>query len=871
MNKLTKDNGITLIALIITIIVLLILAGVTLNAIIGDNGVVTNAQKAKIEAEEAELWEKVQMVLIEGMGQDLNKEEFVTRINEQFKNQNLEAKIGLRADGYAVTYGKYSRKVALLSDNLQLLGEIVAIEGSSEVWETDVKEDGTLILKKYNGDAKGKIQIPNIIDGKFVTEIGIGLFMNSSITSVNIPEGIEIIDKEAFANCSDLNCEIIFPSSLKEIGESAFYGCVGIKGNLNSIVSQGIKTGKNVFAKCEKMTGDIQVLIDTLPDNVTEITDEQFSGFSGVTGILTIPERITSIGANAFSKCSGIEEIKFESESKLQTIENYAFSQCSNVSNRLNLPDSVTTIGEYAFNECSSLTGVDLSTSLTNIGNGAFKLCTNLSGDLIFPASLNSTGEEAFRNCGKLNISFAKRTDIAIISSNCFTSCGNETKLVVPETSLKIEREAFRWSGITEIENSEDIKELGSQAFSGSKIGDVNLNGLTSIPSSAFSDCKNLKKLPEISNVEEINDSAFAEDINLKDNVIEYLQKSKVREVGSFAFKNCSKLSGSFTGKISNENSEGTEIILGSSVFVGTSVERETQVEISEDGYLVLNNGDTILPSEFSGTKRFIGKDNKEVKIIKIPDSIKSIGEGAFSGCESLEKIELPDSVEIIGDGAFSDCKALKEINIPKNNKLTKIPNNCFRDCSKLTQIELPENITELGNTSFMLTNLNNINLDNVKKIGYRCFRECKSLTNVKLGNELTYLDGACFEKSGINSIEIPNSVTNIGDYQFSGCENLTNIKISSEIQNVPIAFASGCVKLDTVEFVGNISKIGEGAFSGDTNLSKINLEWSGVTNIGPSAFKDCSKLKGEITLSKECVYDLDSSFSNCNLTIKRN
>ena len=45
---------------------------------------ITNAQKAKIEAEEAELWEKVQMVLVEGMGQDLDREKYVEEVNKKF-------------------------------------------------------------------------------------------------------------------------------------------------------------------------------------------------------------------------------------------------------------------------------------------------------------------------------------------------------------------------------------------------------------------------------------------------------------------------------------------------------------------------------------------------------------------------------------------------------------------------------------------------------------------------------------------------------------------------------------------------------------------------------------------------------------------
>ena len=516
-------------------------------------GIITNAQKAKIESEEAELWEKVQMVLIEGMGQDLDREKYVEEVNKKFESQGLKAKIGLRANGYAVTYGKYSRKVALLNDDLQILEEIVAIEGSSEVWAFEIKDDGTLILTEYNKDKVGEIQIPNIIDGKFVTEIG-KIFWTSNITSVNIPEGIEIIDERAFFECSELNCKIIFPSSLKEIGDKAFYGCLGIEGDLNSIVEQGIKTGKNAFAKCSKMKGDIDVLIDTLDNDATIIEENQFSGFSGVTGTLTIPARIKSIGANAFSKCSGLTAIEFENESELTEIGNYAFSQCSSVNNRLDLPDSVTTIGEYAFNECSNLAGVDLSRGLTSIGQYAFYDCGNLSGDLIFPNYLGSSGLNSFKYTGGLYIKFLEDRSIPFIFSKGSFSSSKVKSIDFPDADTSIESRCFEiCESLTTLNNSKSITVLEEFGFCRSGINSIDLYNIKYVGASALENCKRLESLPTIVGPENEGESTssfgsncFSGCSGLSGDVIQYLQESEIENVYDTAFSNCSGLIGEF-------------------------------------------------------------------------------------------------------------------------------------------------------------------------------------------------------------------------------------------------------------------------------------------------------------------------------------
>lgn len=85
-----NKRGITLIALIITIVVLLILAGVSMNAIVGDNGIIRNAQKSKVEAEKAQFIEEAQIVYVESGGIE-NKESssiVLERIKEVLDEKN---------------------------------------------------------------------------------------------------------------------------------------------------------------------------------------------------------------------------------------------------------------------------------------------------------------------------------------------------------------------------------------------------------------------------------------------------------------------------------------------------------------------------------------------------------------------------------------------------------------------------------------------------------------------------------------------------------------------------------------------------------------------------------------------------------------
>ena len=129
----------------------------------------------------------------------------------------------------------------------------------------------------------------------------------------------------------------------------------------NSITS----IGDDAFSKCSKLTSI------TIPNSVTSIGDEAFSKCSSLTSI-TIPNSVTSLGIYAFADCDSLTSITIPNS--VMSIKNGTFYNCSKLTS-ITIPDSVTRIGTWAFYDCKSLTSINISDSVINIDSGAFTGC----------------------------------------------------------------------------------------------------------------------------------------------------------------------------------------------------------------------------------------------------------------------------------------------------------------------------------------------------------------------------------------------------------------------------------------------------------------------------------------------------------------
>ena len=334
-RKENKQSGITLVALVVTIVVLLILAGISINLILQNNGIVSKAEEGR-----------------EKYGQ--------AKENEQTDMDSV----------------------------VEWIDKIGTVEPENiEDWEYTENEDGTLTITKYKGNDT-VVVIPNSIDGKRVIatqgsnwgslwddSICTGSSHNdptfwyttdqTTIEKVIISEGIEKIGGFSFTASIAMR-EVVFPTTIKAIEYHAFTGCSSLSSI--SIPNSITEIAYYAFGSCTSLT-EINI-----PNSITSIGSNAFSGCSNLKKV-TIPDSVTSIGRYAFSWCSNLTNIIIPEY--VTSIGYGAFSNCTNLA-EMRIPNSVTSIGDYAFEKCTSLNEITIPESVTSMGNYAFKSIKNI-------------------------------------------------------------------------------------------------------------------------------------------------------------------------------------------------------------------------------------------------------------------------------------------------------------------------------------------------------------------------------------------------------------------------------------------------------------------------------------------------------------
>ena len=373
-TKRQKERGITLIALVITIIVLLILAGVSISMLTGENGVLTKATQSQEETEIAQLKEQSELArqgVMSGdiaQGKTTNREDIINAIQKE---------VGGSVDGNLITTedGKY--EIMVKDDNTIEVVEkgqgYKDAEYSEPAPESDFRwttlEDGTVRIFEYLG-TEASLKIPDTIEGKTVTVI-----QNDNLTH----GGPETIEGGNIAQGKTIK-SLIIPDTVTRIAYRSFQN--------NNI--EDLKLSNNLLRIESEAFMDNQIKNIKIPDKVTFIGDRAFMNNQATK--IEIPKSVTDLEYGAFVQ-NNLDKIIYGRTSTGEEDKTVINSYAGRNAGDIIIPEGVREIAPFAFCDVG-LTSIEISEGVTKIGLMSFR-GDNLKR-LIISSKINSCNIGSF-------------------------------------------------------------------------------------------------------------------------------------------------------------------------------------------------------------------------------------------------------------------------------------------------------------------------------------------------------------------------------------------------------------------------------------------------------------------------------------------
>ena len=635
----------------------------------------------------------------------------------------------------------------------------------------------------------------------------------SGASRIEIPEGMTVIDSNAFKNNTKLK-EVILPSTLKSIGTSAFEGTSLSKIELPSSLTY---IGKNAFANIKTLTeviipksvesasyafyGDVNLKKVIFEDGIVTIPPRVLHN----TGIeeIVLPSSVKTIGSYAFSNSKSLEKINLLDG--VRQIEEGAFSGDSKLS-VVELPETLTEISSYVFSDTPSLTHINLPSGITNIRDGAFTNSGLIS--ITLPKELTGIGRSAFSGTHLSEIYFPKQLNY--LGINAFSYIDTLKKVTVT-SDINKSWDDWYWEGL----------------FDGSPLTTVVIEeGVTKIPAKMFYNQQGIVNINFPSTMKEIASYAFG-----KTSLKKVLLPSALENIGERAFGDIETLT---------SIDVGSNLVTGKNAFNGSknlvTINLKSGARKIVDGFLA-NTGIT----------EFV-----------VPEGVEEIGEDAFSSNEQLTKITLPSTLKTIGERAFSNT-SLKEIVFPASMKT--IPEGILEN-TQVEKIVLSEGVEEIGDYAFANNKLlkSVVFPSTLKKIGRGAFMN-SNLESVTLPSGLEEIAEKAFFNNKLSAVTLPTYLKTLGDYAFSN-NNLKEVTLPSRLEVLGTAFVDNS-ELSKITFSEGLKEI-TSAFSG-TSIKSVVLPKS-LEKIGDRAFYNLKSL-ADISIPENVTSIGNEAFYNTGLT----
>ncbi len=501
---------------------------------------------------------------------------------------------------------------------------------------------------------------------------------------------------------------------------------------------------------------------------------------------------VTAIGERAFEGESSITSVVIPDS--VTAIEMYAFSGCRNLTN-ITLGNKVESIGILAF-EQTNITSINIPASMKQIGSAAF---FGNSCKAVYITDLTAWCEIEFGS-NLLDSPYAGEFSNPLWQGKLYLNGELVTELVIPDGVTEIKPRSFcRYSDLVSVSIPDSVTKIGDYAFLGcSNLTSVEIpDSVTSIGKYAFSSCGGLTSIEIPDSVTTISNSAFRDCTALteiKYNAIECTDLTG----GSVSAKN---------GVFSGAGTDGT----GVEVTIGAKVKKIPAHLFS--------------PDFNTSTTNIVGVEFEDGSVCE------TIGKGAFESCDKLTSIALPNSLLTIGGGAFAGCSGLSgNLEIP--HLVTEIAYSAFAHCSGLTSVTIGENITAIGERAFYdCRDLTTIYVD-VTLEEWEEVEKDASWCDTSVQVVLKYSQGLQYQ---LNAAQDGYTVTGIGS-----CQD-TDMRISPTYQGLPVTAIASCAFMDcsnltSVVIPDSVITIGNDAFMQCGNLTSVTLG-NGVESIGYTAF----------------------------------
>ena len=599
---------------------MLILAGITLNTLWGEGGIINQAERTKIMNELATYKEQLDLFVKEKTIEDQTYEEesLTAGKTELFYSTKKDEGGNIKTVIPGIS-NEYFEKLEIIKGELLIntkdKREIeIAQSMGIEVNPYDITEDGELLSSNGNlllMDSNGTLTIPDR-----VTKIGEGAFANlKGLKTIIIPGTVEEIAANAFTYNKTLET-VIMKDGVKKIGANAFSNCTNLK---------------NV----------------EMPDSIYEIGKNAFSGDKSLIYI-KLSSGISVIEDGMFTSCSSLKEIQIpEGVAEIKTA---VFSSCSELS-KISLPKSLNSIHSSAFSNCKSLTEFDIDDENENFHLENGFLLNKDRTEMIYIL------ESAIKN-GTLTIP----NTITSVSYSLIGIYNDTLKIVQIPASMEKISDAF-FAANTKLEKIE--VNSNNLYFSSTEEALYDKNKTKLIYYYKQNENVILPNTIEKLGTYSLTKNYMLQELTLPDSVttIEYRSLPtglKVLNIG----EKVSSIDPVFTDSKTNLNIQVNIDVLNpyycaeNNMLFNKEKSKLIGTLSNEESYII---PDTVTEI---GAKAFFWCTN--LKSVTIPNTVTKINSEVFYDCNLITSIEIPSSVREISTSCFNRASNLSKIIIHK-------------------------------------------------------------------------------------------------------------------------------------------------------------------------------------------------------------